>query len=310
MEVPRLPALALVLLLAGLGALHHARAQCGMLLCGAGKGPAGGEAVAYAGPIDAAGVSASGAWGLRCLRTAYCGGNLANVCTVIATVDTCLDFASNATTGDLVIVTIGGLACSSVTCTVKTLYDQSGGSACSGACNATQATVASRPTLVTSCIGSLPCMRGAAGLSLSTPILGANLNQPNWISGVAVRTASFTTAGAFLGGGGSSCLFNNSANTVLNYSGTALTAAATDSVLHAIQCIMNGTSSELYVDGSNTTGNAGTGALPMNQSLLISSDSFANVLRGDIGEAILFNSAPNTTQKSNVNSNQHTYWGF
>lgn len=302
----RLHALALVLLLAGLGCLHLARSQgCTMLLCGAGKGATGGV-VGYQGPIDAAGVSAKGAWGLRCLSAAYCGGNLANVCTDIIGVDTCLDFSSNSSTGNLTIVTIGGLSCAVVTCTIKILYDQSGASACSGPCDATQATVGNRAQLISSCQNSLPCARATSSQLYATPALGSTLSQPNWVSGVLLRGSG---QGSWFGDSGANEAFQSITNQAQLFAGNSLAATSSDGSFHSVQMIANGASSEVYVDGSNTTGDAGTGNLSTALSLL--TDGFANRFSGDITEIVLWNNVtPSSGQKSAVNSNNHTYWGF
>src|SRR5260221_661617 len=76
------------------------------LLLGTGRAPV--VAASYTGPGDIV-SGAVGWWGLRAYNAASRGNPLANVCTVIATIDTCLDFSSDATTGSLLIVTIGGL---------------------------------------------------------------------------------------------------------------------------------------------------------------------------------------------------------
>lgn len=270
----------------------------------------GGGAVGYQGPIDAAGASSYAAWGLRCASAAYCGGNLANVCTVIATVDTCLNFASDATTGNLIIVTIGGLACGTVTCTVKILYDQSAGGNCGGNCDASQATVASRPILIPNCLGTLPCMRVAGGQSLATGG-SAHLSQPSWVAAVVTRTGAFTSEGPWFGetGDGTIAEFRSSANSVRSYAGTnSVLATAADSAWHSVQSVFDGASSDAYVDGSANVGDAGADTIGL--PLRLFTDTFGSFMTGDAGEIILWNPvSPSSGQKSAVCHNQFVYWG-
>ena len=77
------------------------------------------------------------AWSLRAYNSAALGKKVINVCNVGDVA--CADLSSDPTTGKLVISTIGGSSCSVITCTVKTINDQSG-----GGYNMTQATIASR----------------------------------------------------------------------------------------------------------------------------------------------------------------------
>lgn len=260
--------------------------------------------VGYQGPGNV--VSGASIWlGLRCYNAAYVG-NVARVRSpsdVLTTTITCSAGGVLGSTGTAIATTCA------VSCTVDILYDQSGASSCSGACDATQTTEAARPLYILNCIGSLPCMLATAS-SMSTPTLGSTLSQPNWVSAVVNRTAAFTTTSSWLGdsGNGEAHAFNSSANTALLYAGTSITATAADSTFHAIQTVANGASSEIYVDGSNTTSNAGTGTL--SGTIKIFTDGFGNSMAGDVTEIGVWNIAPSSGQKSSMNSNQHTYWGF
>lgn len=267
-----------------------------------------GAPAGYQGPIDVAGA-AFGAWGLRCQSAAYCGGNLANVCTDIVGVDTCLDFSSNAATGNLVIVTIGGLSCAVVTCTIKTLYDQSGTADCSGACDVTEPTVANRPVLTPNCIGSLPCaVCTSAGSSNLTSIgtIGSH-SQPFSASWVAKRTGAaqgFAVAPGSPGAG-----WPNTANTATAFSGSFITASATDGSPHAFAALFNTTSSVIAVDGSSTgTQDVGSANIATNPWRI------CNYFGGSFLDGFFLESDWWASDKSSLfsalSTNQRAYWGF
>lgn len=278
----------------------------GLLLLGVGGTSS--SPPSYQGPGDI--VSGATVWvGLRAYSSGDRGNRLVNVC--IPADVACADLISDVGTGALVIPTIGGSSCSVVTCTVKIFYDRSGANACSSsACDFTQSTIANRATLIVSCVNSLPCARVAGAATYTTGGSG-NLVQPNWVSAVVTRTAAFTTAGPWMGdgGGGSIGLFAASANQVQTYGGASIIVTASDSAWHSIQSVFNGASSDMYVDGSSTTGDVGTNVFSF--GLKMFNDNFGNLMTGDLTEVGLWNNVvPNGTQKSNMNANQHTYWGF
>jgi hypothetical protein len=97
-----------------------------------------------------------------------------------------------------------------------------------------------------------------------------------------------------------------SGNTLLDMNaGTNLFAGASNSAFHAAQGVANGGSGALFVDGSSATGNTGTngtggGAFGLGNSSLVGQETECGVW--PIGF--------NFIQQSNMNSNQHTYWGF
>src|SRR6266436_5012205 len=87
-------------------------------------------------------------WGLRAYSASYASGlgKIANICTPLDAV--CADVSSDVN-GNFNLAAVGSLTCNNSVsiCTVKTFYDQVG-TACSGPCDMTQATIANRPTLV------------------------------------------------------------------------------------------------------------------------------------------------------------------
>lgn len=274
----------------------------------------------YTGPGDV--VSGAKAWwGLRAYSAATAGNKIANVCTTIATVDTCVDMFSNATTGNMVILTIGGLTCdnSVVLCNVKTLYDQSGTS-CAGAtaCDITQATVSKRAALTISCLGALPCMTFTAAsqqeMARASGSGTLSLSQPITFSTVATATSFPTATGTLFcqdNGSvrGTYFRFSNTPGIELN-AGSAFTASAATGTIHAIQGVSNNASSVFYVDGSQSTGTDGPGVLNSGDSMQVGNDQFGDFLQGKIFELGVWSSAFSTPNQSSMNGNQHAYWGF
>ena len=265
----------------------------------------------YTGPGDVT----SGAlawWGLRAYSSATRGTKAANVCNVADVA--CADLSTDASTGALIITTIGGSSCSIVTCTVKTLYDQSGGTNCTGsvACDLTQATIGNRPTLVVSCVSSLPCMAWTSGQSLVSVNVASTLSDPYTMSVVGERTAGFTTYSDLIGdvGGNGQLLFTNSANTGMLFAGSlALTATANDSVFNAMQGLVTimpeVTSAKLYINGTLTTGQSN--AASISDGLCMGKCNNGGTVSTTEGG---FWAGDKSVNFSTMNSNQRTYWGF
>lgn len=286
--------------------------QAGNLtLLGAGKPPA--AAVSYTGPGDI--VASATAWyGVRAYNAATRGATVMDVCNTTGGVEVaCATFSSDATTGDLVVGTIGGLTCSGlgVACTIKKLYDQTTGNNCTGAtCDLTQATIAVRPQLVPSCINGKPCIRCSI-FNISSANNLSSISQPYTVSHVSSRTASFTTAQLvlYLGSGAVQYFYAGSANTFDIFAGATLAATAADSAFHAYQSIFNNTSSDNYVDGGSTTGAASTAAAA-GAIQVCATSAGAVPFKGDLTEIGIWSGAFTGTDQTNVNSNQHTYYGF
>ncbi len=262
----------------------------------------------YTGPGDI--TAGAVAWyGLRAYSRATRGTRAANVC--IPADAACADLSTDATTGDLVITTIGGSSCASVTCTVKILYDQTVGGACTGgSCDAVASgTISQRAVLTTSCVGSLPCMTWtASSLQMNSALSADTVNQPHTWSAIGKRTGSFTTFAPLVGiiSALSSLGFKDSADTAYVSAGAALTGTATDNTIHALQGMLNGASSKLMVDGSTTTGAGGSNVVGTN---LCFGQCAAIPLTGISFEGGLW-AGDQSANFTAMNSNQHTYWGF
>lgn len=140
------------------------------------------------------------------------------------------------------------------TCTVKTLYDKSG----NGRDHA-QATIASRLTLALNCINtSLPCMvqTGAQSLQASTSVGSVATNS---FMGVYSRSSGPYANGQIVGGPAYLAaqflgVAGGSASDIVEDTGAKTIGATVSSAFHLAVGVINGSSSFLGVDGTNTTG--------------------------------------------------------
>lgn len=288
-----------------------------------GPGTAHSTGTTYTGPGD---IQASGIvhWaGLRAYSTATRGNRVAQVCTTISTVDTCVDMNSDATTGMIVLTTIGGLTCnnSTVLCNVKNLYDQSGALKCSGAtaCDWTEPSVALRPSLITSCLGALPCMGfvRASSSALGITGLAAAVSQPISTSVVANRTGSTTSISGMHGLGGPNFQRQMAFDTtnrvyIFGGSGNVNSATVSNNAWHAFQGVFNGSSSLVNLDGvDGSTANGGSDGLDTATTSVFGQDRFNDFLDGSMVEIGAWSVSFTTTGVSaSMSSNQHTAWGF
>lgn len=214
-------------------------------------------AAGYTGPGD---IATFTAWyGMRAFSTATRGTNAVRVCDQ-ATGAVCSDFVSDATTGALVVGTIGGSSCAVIACVIATLYDQSGSLACVGgtACDLVQATNASRYAFTVNQINTSYCAVAAGSLGMSAAAaLTSTINQP--YSGIYVASrAGSSSYRSVLGNTANTKSFGSdtTANNALVYTGATITAiaSATDNAMHGLVMVANGASSSITVDGSTTSG--------------------------------------------------------
>lgn len=259
-------------------------------------------------------------WGLRAWTSATRGNKLINACNSTGGTDVgCGDMFSDATTGILASATIGGITCPGANCTVKTIYDISGQTNCSSAvCDLTQATVANRPTLGISGVNSRPCMQFTAASSQSlvnsTNFAPVSATQPFTVSYVADRTGATGAIGNVIESGASIQIgFFSSANTIFEYAGGSVASlgSVTDSTFHAVQNILNGASSVIYVDGSSNSVSAG--ANPWGSILTMGgSAGTGNKLTACVTEVSIWHGGFSSGDNSTVNANQHgsSGWNF
>ncbi len=245
----------------------------------------------------------SACYSMRACSLALRGTAAVNVCNVADVA--CVDFSTDATTGNLVVTTVGGSSCSVITCTIKIWYDQS-----AGAGNVTQATIANRPTLTVSCLNSLPCAvfvrASSQKMATAGNIVFAN---PLTESGVAIRTGTFTSVNDIASVQTEQFGFWNTTNTAVEFGTSALTGTAADSAWHSIQAAAVLGGGDLYVDGTHTA--SGVGLSGGSKPITIGCDGTGtNFLDGKITEVVLYPIGFSAGQAASMNNNQHNYWNF
>lgn len=278
-------------------------------LFGAGSGGGGGGTFTGPGNIVSGAIAY---YGGQAYTAAYAssGGKFANVC--LSGDTTCADLVFGSD-GKVIDATVGGSKCSAVTCTVKTLYDQSGASSCTGACDVTQATESKRCTLsFISSLAYLVC-NGANSQTYASALLSSTHAQPYTISSVLKYTNTGVQQGIETNTVNQEFLvFRSGAENFAIYSGTSVpTGAATAAAFHACQCVFNGASSDVYIDGTTNPGALGnTNAFPNDSIFLFSNVDTGQYYTGTFAMLGVWPSGFNSTQQSNMNSNEHTFWGF
>jgi hypothetical protein len=258
--------------------------------------------VSYTGPGDIETFTAF--YGIMAYSSATRGHALLIVCNSTGGTDIgCADMYSSTLNGALVPATIAGISCPGTNCTVKTAYDLTGNGN-----HTTQSTIANRPTLSASGgPGGSPAIFCKPNQVLTVPTM-PTLTQPFSMSGVAVRTGNTTTFGTIINSGdnGPELPFGSSANSLGEYAGSVLTAAAKDGTWHAIQGLFNSASSSIYIDGSPTSGNAGPSKAETTINLCAGTRGH---LDGGFVEAGLA-SGNQSSLFSSLNANQHSRYGF
>lgn len=277
---------------------------------------AGGAACGgYSGPGDVVG-GALAAWSLRAYNAADCGNKLINACNSTGGVDVaCADIASSATTGALVPQTIGGITCPGTNCTIKTWYDRSGANACSGGVpsDMVQATVASRAALTASLYGSFPAAV-FSGAQSYTPTCTNTQAIPISVSTVVNHNNSTATFGFFWDDQvhvGLAFLFVTGSGRVIPYQNGPLIATAPLNTDLSIEGVLNGVSSAAYVNGTSTTGNAGSNTGMSGNTMIIGQvGGAANFYIGNSPEIVIYPVALNSIQAGNLTTNKRAFWGF
>ena len=310
-------------LLALLLTLWLAPAIAQVPMTGAGKG-APAVAPSYCGPGD--GGSCNGTTGAlafyscgRAYNAAYANGTNPLCDLVAITGGAAVCTLRAATTGyvDLTAYCPGSLtpsaacaAASGGSCLISKIYDQSGASSCSGACDlATTPGATTKPALTFSALNSLPCVTTSGTSALATSGTIASQSAPYSFTVVGKITSAtngrWLVSGATQGG-----ILDNAANTVRMYAGSSLNATASDASFHALVGTANTTTTgAMVVDGSSTTGTTGTTAISSN--IVMGTDSAGSSgIVAIFCEGGIWSGAINAT---NMNSNMHNVtsgWNF
>jgi len=234
--------------------------------------------------------------------------------------------ASSGETCDIIVATTGGIGnlanctmgggtgsaatyCTTNTCQVATLYDQSGNGN-----NLTQATVSEMPGLSVHCgvLMQKPCLTFLAAniTNLSGTSIGT-FAQPNTFSLVSDRgSASANTFAEMIGTVNQQVYIHNSTAFGM-IAGANVETPATVPGFHQLAAVFNGASSTLTIDNqSPVTVNPGTGGIGQPfQMGTFAPGGGGNGFSGSISEAGIWASGFNSTQLTNMCHNQWAYWG-
>ena len=264
-------------------------------------------AVGYTGPGDV--VSGATAWyGLRAYSAAKAGGKSVNIRRTSDGTNTDINTLAN---GNFDTSTATSF-CNATTCFVTTFYDQTQNLACAASttCDLVQGTAAKQPQLIFNCVNtSLPCVQFTTNTMALT---SANSFTP--ATGALTHSSVFNLGNGtffFNENGGTTIsgnkILHSAANTiVLRTAGAGGTSGtATDGSWHAVNGAVNGASTALNIDGTETTGTTTgntIGSFP-NIALVTSS------VTSDVGEYGFWDNTVFTgTQRTNMCHNQFTYW--
>jgi hypothetical protein len=306
-----------ILLAALLGAVTPVSAQFGG--CLGACGTVAFSAPSYQGPGDTFSTSVVGAYSCAEAYTAAYASGGGNACdlvdsaaptTVICTLKFLatgkVDLASASCTGSVTPATKCAAATGGV-CNISKVYDQSGNGR-----DMIQVTAANQPTLLlsstpTSTLPAINC--GTAASNISLQIAGTiTQGMPFTMFAVMIRTSDFTSTGGAMGGILGSNIqgigSGSSANTVTMSNGNVTSAAATDSVWHAVGGLANGASGAINVDGSDSTVNTGVNSFSAAAFRLCRGNSAQ--YPGRIAEAIFYGATTTSTDRGNLSTNAHS----
>lgn len=215
----------------------------------------------------------------------------------------------NATTaGDLDVAAIAAwvTANSVTTIRVTKIYDQSG-----NAYHLENGTPEQRATLVLNVVNGKPALLFTSSASqVMTKSTGvAQLTQPFTFSHCSVPNVG-AGAGAVLAiydGGSDISLVYYDNGSALIHAGSGVGNTAADDTFHSVQGVLNGASSIINIDGTETTGlNAGTNVCDTN--IKMGDNFFGAFFNGYVCEAGTWDAGFDGTQRSNMNANQEAYW--
>ncbi len=256
----------------------------------------------YVGPGDVV-AGAAAWWGLRAYSTAKIGTNAVRLRASGDNAES--DFVTLAN-GSLDVASIGTfLTGHGGSLFVTTLYDQTG-----NAFDLTQTTAGAQPAFTLAGLGSLPVVTFITASSTFMRVTLTGIAYPFVHSHVAKFTGSAIGTLFSANGINLSDYRFGGANLYIIFAGAILTVTVSDNVWHAIQSTYNGTSSEVYLDGVANAGEVGAGGT--NPTVWIGADAngASFPLDGLVTEVGFWFSTLTSGQKSSLNTNQHSYWGF
>lgn len=274
----------------------------------------------YVGPGDTFSTSVVGAYSCAEAYNAAYATALGNACdlvdsaaptTVICTLKFLatgkVDLASASCTGSVTPATKCAAATGGV-CNISKVYDQSGFGR-----DMTQVTAANQPTITFSSTptGTLPaifCGTAASNISVTTTAT-VTVAQPFTMFAVMIRTSDFTSGSGAIGGIAASGIqglsSGNGTNLVAMVAPNGNSAAATDSVWHAVSGVANNLSGAINVDGTDTTAvNTGTNSFSAAAFRLCRGNGAQ--YPGRIAEAIFYGATTTSTDRGNLSTNAHS----
>lgn len=263
-------------------------------------------AAAFAGGVDTTGTGAIVGTALT-----FTGGTLGDVVTGGGTLPG--TFISNGASPNWTVNLSQTVASTTLTLSfgvaVDTCYDQTG----NGLDMVNSGLYTTRPLLIFNALGSFPAIT-CTGTTLLTRASGLSGAQPFTFYGAAKRfsgTASSAILATYNSVAGSPEFgFGSASNVGYIYAGSfANGGSQTDGSFHTMQALVNGASSIVSVDGTDSsTINPGSGSLPAQVSLC-SEPFVGDPLTGSVFEAgILPTTTP--TERGNLNTNARAYWGY
>lgn len=247
-------------------------------------------------------TASSGAYSLRRVLTSYSTNKLINIVRASDSTTTDIGFTATGAFDTATALTF----CAATTCKVVTWYDQSG-----NARDITQATDGNRPSLIFNCLGTMPCVQFTG----TTQALAAVGNVTP-----ATGVVSFSTVGNRVSGTGN-CTWireNGNNNRMLATNGQvnawqvnggasgSVSAAATDAVWHSGIGVVNGASSILSIDGTETTGTTTGNTTAAAPGMLLTVSSTCYVVSSIFWD----NVALDATARTAITNNQQAWWGL
>lgn len=249
-------------------------------------------------PFDAM-PSATVAWSFWRLYTSYTANKAVRIVRASDSTQTDIGFLADGSPDVATMTTF----CNATTCKLVTMYGQ-------GAANdGTQATDAARPSIQFSCRGIYPCARETAATSISSASLTPATGVVSF-SAVANRSA-----------GTGNCVWlrqNGGLNRIMAQSAVAskwqlaggasgnFTADAVDGSWFSGQGVVNGASSVLSINGTDTTGTA-TGSTTAGAASIVGA---ASTTCDEVEVAFFDNVALTAAQRSYLTTQQRIRWGF
>lgn len=252
-------------------------------------------------------------WGLRAYNAAYASSNgkiinavqtgNSHTCDILAASNGALGNTANCSSGG-----DNGQSASSFcgsTCTVDTLYDQSG--------NGNNITAANQPSLNLNCVSSLPCFAATSNQGFEGSITGI---------GTTVSTTSVFNAGSGSGtsidavngltGSDNVCQINPRPGTNqvgLYDGGSEIKQSFTSTAWGAAVAVCNGPSSVLNINGTEITGNPGSNAFSSAVNAAIGADGVGDTGGIEVTEAGIYAGTLSSVQRTALCHNESQYWG-